>query len=101
MRRFYKDRHHTKVLRTIRKVERLWAADESVDRLLEMLTRRVEPRGDKPNRQRVWGPSDGPPSLRLLRCKGWTALQNFQEQETIRLSGLEIVNSKLNLVHKL
>ena len=66
MSRFYNGRHHTNVLQTIRKVERLWAADESVDRLLEMLTRRVEPRDDKPNRQRVWGPSGGPPSLRLL-----------------------------------
>jgi hypothetical protein len=41
--RFYNGRHHTTVLHAIRKVERLWAADESVDALLEVLTDALSP----------------------------------------------------------
>ena len=41
--RFYNGRHHTTVLHAIRKVERLRAADESVDALLEVLTAALSP----------------------------------------------------------
>jgi cobalamin biosynthesis protein CbiD len=41
--RFYNGRHHTTVLHAIRKVERLRAADESVEALLEVLTAALSP----------------------------------------------------------
>jgi len=41
--RFYNGRHYTTILHAIRKVERLRAADESVDALLEVLTAAPSP----------------------------------------------------------
>jgi hypothetical protein len=41
--RFYNGRHHTTVLHAIRKVERMRAADESVEALLEVLTAALSP----------------------------------------------------------
>ena len=41
--KFYNGRHHTTVLHGIRKVERLRAADESVEALLEVLTAALSP----------------------------------------------------------
>ena len=47
--RFYNGRHHTTVLHAIRKVERLRAADESVEALLEVLTAALSPAMQDPS----------------------------------------------------
>jgi hypothetical protein len=42
--RFYNGRHHTTVLHSVAKIERLRKDDESVDALIEVLTAMVSPR---------------------------------------------------------
>jgi hypothetical protein len=51
--KFYNGRHHTTVLHAIRKVERLRAADESVDALLEVLTAALSPAMRDPSAERM------------------------------------------------
>jgi hypothetical protein len=82
--RFYNGRHYTTVLHAIRKVERLRAADESVE--ARSANRRIEPCGDRPLGQRAGNPSGRPPSLKRSRQACSTAWQNFKKQEAMRHS---------------